>query len=76
MCIYILDRSFEFYFSKIPFEGHICFGPGARAARGSSLLSKGQGHLMLAVATVVLRHGRAFSGVAAARVVGGVGRRT
>jgi hypothetical protein len=31
---------------------------------------------MLAVATVVSRRGRAFSGAAAARVVGGVGRRT
>jgi hypothetical protein len=57
-------------------RGSYFLEPGAQAARGSSLLSKGQGHLMLAVATVVLRRGRAFSGAAAARVVGGVGRRT
>jgi hypothetical protein len=57
-------------------RGSYLFEPGARAARGSSLLSKGQGHLMLAVATVVSRRGRAFLGIAAARVVGGVGRRT
>jgi hypothetical protein len=57
-------------------RGSHLFEPGARAARGSSLLGKGQGHLMVAVAAVVSRRGRAFSGAAAARVVGGVGRRT
>jgi hypothetical protein len=57
-------------------RGSILFEPGARAARGSSLLGKGQGHLMLAVAAIVTRRGRAFSGAAAAHVVGGVGRRT
>jgi hypothetical protein len=51
------------------------FEPGARAARGSLLLGKGQGHLMLAVAAIVTSRGRAFSGAAAARIVGGVGRR-
>jgi hypothetical protein len=50
--------------------------PGARAARGSFLLSKGPGHLMPAVAAVAKYCGRAFSGAAATRVVGGVGRRT
>jgi hypothetical protein len=58
-----------------PFEGRIFSEPGARTARGSSLLSKGPGHLMLAVVAAVSRRGRAFSGTAAARVVGGVGRR-
>jgi hypothetical protein len=57
-----------------PFEGRIFSEPGARAARGSSLLSKGPSHLMLAVAAVVSRRGRAFLGAATARVVGGVGR--
>jgi hypothetical protein len=57
-------------------RGSNLFEPEARAARGSSLLSKGQGHLMLTVVTVVSRRGRAFSGAAAARVVGGAGRRT
>jgi hypothetical protein len=52
------------------------FEPEARAARGSSLLGKGLGHLMPAVAAVVRRCGRAFSGAAATRVVGGMGRRT
>jgi hypothetical protein len=56
-------------------ESHL-FEPVARAARGSSLIGKGQGHLMPAVAAVVSRRGHAFSGAAAARVVGGVGRRT
>jgi hypothetical protein len=56
-------------------RGSVLFEPGARAARGSSLLGKGPGHLMPAVAAVVMRCGRAFSGVAAVRVVGGVGRR-
>jgi hypothetical protein len=46
------------------------------AARGSSLLGKRQGHLMPAVAAIVTHSGRAFSGAAAAHVVGGVGRRT
>jgi hypothetical protein len=57
-------------------RGSYLFEPGARATRGSSLLGKGQGHLMPAVAAVVSRRGRAFSGAAAARVVGGVDRRT
>jgi hypothetical protein len=57
-------------------RGSHLFEPGARAARGSLLLGKGQGHLMPAVAAIVMRRGRAFSGAAAARVVGGVGRRT
>jgi hypothetical protein len=57
-----------------PFEGRFFSEPGARAARWSSLLSKGPGHLMLVVAAVVSRRGRAFSGAATARVVGGVGR--
>jgi hypothetical protein len=43
---------------------------------GSSLLGKGPGHLMLAVASTGSRRGRAFSGAAAARVVGVVVRRT
>jgi hypothetical protein len=50
--------------------------PGARATRGSSLLGKEPGHLMPAVAAIVMRYGRTFSGAAAARVVGGVGRWT
>jgi hypothetical protein len=58
-----------------PFEGRIFSEPGARAARGSSLLSKRPDHLMLAVAAVVLRRGHAFLGAVATRVVGGVGRR-
>jgi hypothetical protein len=49
--------------------------PGARAARGSSLLGKGPGQLLLAVVAAVSRRGRAFLGAAAARVVGGAGRR-
>jgi hypothetical protein len=52
------------------------FEPRARAIRGSSLLGKGPGHLMPTVAATVLQCGRAFSGAAAARVVGDVGRRT
>jgi hypothetical protein len=56
-------------------RGSVLFEPRARAARGSSLLGKGQGHLMPAVAAIVMRRGHAFSGAAAARVVGGVGRR-
>jgi hypothetical protein len=58
-----------------PFEGRIFAEPGAHAARGSSLLSKGPGHLMLAVVAAVSCRGHAFLGAAAARVVGGVGRR-
>jgi hypothetical protein len=54
-------------------RGSVLFELGARAARGSSLLGKGPGHLMPAVAVVARRCERAFSGVAAARVVGGVG---
>jgi hypothetical protein len=57
-------------------RGSVLSKPGARAARGSSLLGKGPGHLMPAVAAAVRRCGRAFSGAAAARVVGGVGRQT
>jgi hypothetical protein len=57
-------------------RGSHLFEPGARAVRGSLLLGMGQGHLMPAVAAVVSRRERAFSGAAAARVVGGVGRRT
>jgi hypothetical protein len=57
-------------------RGWVLSEPGARAARGSSLLGKGLGHLMPAVAAVVRRRRRAFSGAAAARVEGGVGRRT
>jgi hypothetical protein len=57
-------------------RGSHLFEPGARAARGSLLLGKGQGHLMPAVAATVSRRERAFSGAAAARAVGGVGRRT
>jgi hypothetical protein len=56
-------------------RGSHLFEPGARAARGSLLLGKGQGHLMPTVAAIVTRRGHAFSGAAAARVVGGVGRR-
>jgi hypothetical protein len=50
--------------------------PYARAARGSSLLGKGPGHLMPAVAAIVMRCGRAFSSAAAARIVGDVRGRT
>jgi hypothetical protein len=56
-------------------RGSILFELGARAARGSSLLGKGPGHLMPAVAAIAMRRGSAFSGTAAARIVGGVGRR-
>jgi hypothetical protein len=52
------------------------FEPRARAARGSSLLGKGPGHLMPTVAATVLCCGRAFSGAAATRVVGDVGKQT
>jgi hypothetical protein len=54
-------------------RGSVLFEPGARAARGSSLLGKGPGHLMPTDAAIARRRGRAFSGAAAARVVGGVG---
>jgi hypothetical protein len=57
-------------------RGSVLFEPEARAAQGSSLLGKGQGHLMSAVAAIVTRRGRTFSGVVTVRVVGGVGRRT
>jgi hypothetical protein len=56
-------------------RGSHLFEPGARAARGSLLFGKGHGHLMPAVAATASRRGRAFSGTAAAQVVGGVGRR-
>jgi hypothetical protein len=46
------------------------------AARGPLLLGKGPGHLMPTVVVEVVRCGRAFSGTAAARVMGDVGRRT
>jgi hypothetical protein len=59
-----------------PFEGRIYLSQGLGPLRGSSLLGKGQGHLMPAVAAVVSRCGRTFSGAAATCVVGGVGRRT
>jgi hypothetical protein len=59
-----------------PFEGRIYLSQGLGPLRGSSLLGKGQGHLMPTVAAVVSRRGRAFSGAVAACVVGGVGRRT
>jgi hypothetical protein len=58
------------------FRGSVLSESRARAARGSSLLGKGSGHLMPAVAAVARRCGRAFLGAAATRVVGGVGRRT
>jgi hypothetical protein len=54
-------------------RGSVLSDQGARATRGSSLLVKGPGHLLLAVAAAVRCRGRAFSGAAAARVVGGVG---
>jgi hypothetical protein len=52
------------------------FEPRVRATLGSSLLGKGLGHLMPTVAGTVARCGRAFSGAAAARVVGDVGEQT
>jgi hypothetical protein len=52
------------------------FESRARAARGSSLLGKGPGHLMPIVVSTVPRRGRAFSGAADAHVVGDVGRQT
>jgi hypothetical protein len=57
-------------------RGSVFPEPGARATRGSSLLGKGPGRLMPAVAAIVMRCGRAFSGAAAARAMGGVGRWT
>jgi hypothetical protein len=57
-------------------RGSHLFEPGARAARGSLLLGKGQGHLMPTVAAIVSRRGCAFSDAAATRVVGRVGRRS
>jgi hypothetical protein len=45
-------------------RGSVLSEPGARAARGSSLLGKGPGHLMPTVVAAVRRCGRAFSGVA------------
>jgi hypothetical protein len=54
-------------------RGSVLFELGARAAQGSSLLGKGPGHLMPAVAAIAMRRGRAFSGATAARIVGGVG---
>jgi hypothetical protein len=59
-----------------PFEGPTYLSQGLGPLRGSSLLGKGQGHLMPGVAAVASLCGRAFSGAAAAHVVGGVGRRT
>jgi hypothetical protein len=56
-----------------PFEGRSYFELGARAARGSSLLGKGPGHLMPAIAAIAMHHRRAFSGAAAACVADGVG---
>jgi hypothetical protein len=56
-----------------PFEGRSYFELGARAARGSSLVGKGPGHLMPAVAAIAMRRGHAFSGVAAVRIADGVG---
>jgi hypothetical protein len=58
-----------------PFESRFFSEPGARAARGFTLLSKGPDHLMLAVAAVVSRRGRTFLGAATACVVGGMGTR-
>ncbi len=46
------------------------------SARGSRLLGKGPGHLMPTVVAEAVRCARAFSGAAATRVVGDVGRRT
>jgi hypothetical protein len=57
-------------------RGLVLLEPGARAARGSFILGKGQGHLMPTVAAIVTRRRRAFSGAAAARVGGGADRRT
>jgi hypothetical protein len=57
-------------------RGLVLFESGARAARGSSLLCKGPGHLMPADAAIVMCWGCTFSSVAAARIVGEVGRRT
>jgi hypothetical protein len=54
-------------------RGSVLFELGARAARGSSLLGKGSGHLLPAVAAIAMRRGHAFSGVAAARIADGVG---
>jgi hypothetical protein len=56
-------------------RGSVSFELGARAARGSALLGKGQGHLMPIVAAIVTCRGCTFSGAAAVRVVGRVGRR-
>jgi hypothetical protein len=56
-----------------PFEGRSYFELGTRAARGSSLLGKGPGHLMPAVAAIAMRRECAFSGAAAARIAVGVG---
>jgi hypothetical protein len=56
-------------------RGSVLFELKAQATRGSSLLGKGPGHLMPTVAAVVRRCVRAFLGVSAAHVVGGVGRR-
>jgi hypothetical protein len=56
-----------------PFEGRTYFELGARAARESSLLGKGPGHLMPAVTAIAMCRGRALSGVAVARIADGVG---
>jgi hypothetical protein len=56
-----------------PFEGRTYFELGARATRGSSILGKGPGHFMPAVAAIAMRRGRAFSGAAAAHIADGVG---
>jgi hypothetical protein len=57
-------------------RGSVLSELGARSTRGSPLLGKGPGHLMPAVTAIVMRCKRAFSGAAAVRVVGGVGRWT
>jgi hypothetical protein len=55
-------------------RGSVLFEPGARAARRSSLLGKGPGPLMPAVAAMAMCRGRAFSGTAAACIADGVGK--
>jgi hypothetical protein len=57
-------------------RGSVLFEPGARAARGSSLLGKGPGHLKPTDAAIVMHCGRTFLCVAAARVVGRLSRWT
>jgi hypothetical protein len=56
--------------------GFSSLGLGPLEGRAYLVTGKGSGHLMPTVVATVMRCGHAISGVAAAHVVGDVGRRT